>query len=51
MNPSDRLKIITEIALNLQSNQNTAGINILLSGYGVKTGNDNMVVSKKAYVI
>jgi len=51
MNPSDRLILLTGIALKLQTEYNTDGIDILLSGYGVDTGNAEMIRSKKGYVI
>lgn len=51
MNPTDRLSVITEIALKLQNEQNTTGINVLLSGYGIKTDNVSIVNSKRVYVI
>lgn len=51
MNPADRLSVITEIALKLQEEQNTTGINVLLSGYGIKTENVSIVNSKRVYVI
>ena len=51
MNPKDRLKIITEIALHLQADYNTTGINVLLSGYGIETDNVSIVNSKRLYVI
>lgn len=51
MNPTKRLQIITDIALKLQAEQNTSGINILLSGYGIETENVHSVNSKRQYVI
>jgi hypothetical protein len=51
MNPAKRLQIITDIALKLQAEQNTSGINILLSGYGIETKNVHSVSSKRQYVI
>ncbi len=51
MNPTQRLNLITDIALNLQENSNTEGINVLLSGYGVETGDETIVTSKRSYVI
>lgn len=51
MNPTQRLNLITDIALNLQENSNTEGINILLSGYGIKTDDVTFVSSKRSYVI
>jgi|WetSurMetagenome_2_1015567.scaffolds.fasta_scaffold124650_1 hypothetical protein len=51
MNPTDRLNLITTIALKLQGEQNTTGINVLLSGYGIKTDNVSSVYSKRGYVI
>jgi len=51
MTPKDRLGIITKIALHLQEEYNTSGINILLEGYGIKTENITSVSSKRSYVI
>lgn len=51
MNPTDRLKVITDIALKLQEQQNTTGINVILSGYGIKTQDVTSVFSKRNYVI
>jgi hypothetical protein len=51
MNPTKRLNIITEIALKLQADYNTSGINILLSGYGIETQNVYSVYSKRQYAI
>jgi len=51
MNPKDRLRIITSIALHLQEEYNTSGINMLLEGYGIKTENIMSVSSKRTYVI
>lgn len=51
MNPKDRLIIITNIALHLQREYNTNGINMLLNGYGLRTDNVSIVNSKRVYVI
>jgi len=51
MNPKDRLGIINSIALHLQEEYNTSGINMLLEGYGIKTENITSVSSKRTYVI
>jgi hypothetical protein len=51
MNPKDRLGIITSIALHLQEEYNTSGINMLLEGYGIKTENITSVSSKRTYAI
>lgn len=51
MNPNDRLQIITVIASQLQAEYNTTGINILLSGYGIKTDDVSIVNSKRIYAI
>lgn len=51
MNPTERLKIVTEIALKLQADYNTSDINILLSGYGIETKDVSSVSSKRQYVI
>ena len=51
MNPKNRLGIITSIALHLQEEYNTSGINMLLEGYGIKTENIMSVSSKRTYVI
>jgi len=51
MNPTDRLNIITEIALKLQSEYNTSGINVLFSGYGIETQDSSFVSSKRQYAI
>lgn len=51
MNPTKRLQIITDIALKLQAEHNTSGINILLNGYGIETENGHSVSSKRQYVI
>lgn len=51
MNPKVRLQLITEIALHLQSEYNTSGINILLSEYGIDTMDVSIVNSKRVYVI
>lgn len=51
MNPTDRLNVITEIALKLQAEYNTSGINILLSGYGIETQDISFVSSKRQYAI
>lgn len=51
MNPTDRIQIITDIALHLQAEYNTTGINMLLSGYSIPTENVSIVNSKRVYVI
>ena len=51
LKPYERYNLITAIALKLQSEQNTNGINILLSGYGIKTDPVSIVQSKRVYVI
>lgn len=51
MNSTDRIKIITDIALHLQAEYNTTGINMLLSGYNIPTENVSIVNSKRVYVI
>ncbi len=51
MNPKTRLNLITDIALHLQSEYNTSGINLLLAGYGIKTEDVSIVNSKRIYVI
>lgn len=51
MNPKDRIQIITDIALHLQAEYNTTGINMLLSGYNIPTVNVSIVNSKRVYVI
>ncbi|GAA4807636.1 toll/interleukin-1 receptor domain-containing protein [Litoribaculum gwangyangense] len=51
MNPTDRIQTITNIALHLQAEYNTTGINMLLSGYKIPTENVSIVNSKRVYVI
>lgn len=51
LKPNERYNLITAIALNLQAEENTTGINILLSGYGIETESVYIVPSKRAYVI
>ena len=51
MNPAERIKLITEIALKLQTEHNTVQINMLLSGYNIQTDDVDIVDSKKNYVI
>lgn len=51
MNPTDRIQIITDIALHLQAEYNTTGINMLLNGYNIPTENVSIVNSKRVYVI
>jgi hypothetical protein len=51
LKPNERYNLITSIALKLQAEQNTTGINILLSGYGIETESVDIVPSKRAYVI
>lgn len=51
MNPTDRIQIITSIALHLQAEYNTIGINMLLSGYSIPTENVSIVNSKRVYAI
>lgn len=51
LKPNERYNLITAIALKLQAEQNTTGINILLSGYGIATESVDIVPSKRAYVI
>lgn len=51
MNPSDRLNIITSIAVQLQEEHTTSEINLILGGYGIKTENVSIVNSKRIYVI
>ena len=51
LKPNERHNLITTIALKLQAEQNTTGINILLSGYGIETEPVDIVDSKRVYVI
>ncbi len=51
MNPTQKLNLITEIALELQRKYNTSGINILLSGYGIQIKDVSSVYSKRQYAI
>ena len=51
LKPNERFNLITEIALKLQAEQNTTGMNILLSGYGIQTDTVDIVPSKRIYVI
>nr|MUH41269.1 hypothetical protein [Zobellia laminariae] len=51
LKPNERFNLITSIALKLQAEYNTTGINILLSGYGITTESVDIVPSKRLYVI
>lgn len=51
LKPNDRFNLITSIALKLQAEYNTTGINILLSGYGIETESVDIVPSKRLYVL
>jgi hypothetical protein len=51
LKPADRFNLITAIALKLQAEYNTTGINLLLSGYGIETNPVDIVNSKRVYVI
>ena len=51
LKPNERYNLIVAIALKLQEEQNTTGINILLSGYGIQTQSVDIVPSKRVYVI
>ncbi|MGM1056732.1 MAG: abortive infection family protein [Bacteroidota bacterium] len=51
LKPNDRFNLITSIALKLQAEYNTSGINILLSGYGIETESVDIVPSKRLYVL
>lgn len=51
LKPNERFNLITSIALKLQTEHNTTGINILLSGYGIETESVDIVPSKRIYVI
>ena len=51
LKPNIRYNLITSIALKLQAEENTTGINFLLSGYGIETQPVDIVPSKRTYVI
>lgn len=51
MNPTNRIQVITNIALHLQAEFNTTEINMLLSGYNLPIENVSIVNSKRVYVI
>ncbi|MBE7648598.1 abortive infection family protein [Tenacibaculum finnmarkense] len=51
MKPHERFNLITEIALKLQAEYTTSEINLLLSGYYIKTEEWTIVPSKRKYVI
>lgn len=51
MNPSERLNIITSIALHLQEEYTTSEINLILGGYGIETENVSIVNSKRIYIV
>ena len=50
MKPTERIKIVTNIALRLQAEYNTTQINVFLSGYNIPTENISVVNSKRVYV-
>lgn len=50
MKKIERYNLVTNIALYLQSEMNTSGINIFLSGFGIEHEMVNIVPSKRVYV-
>lgn len=50
MKPTERIQILTNIALRLQAEYNTTQINVFLSGYNITPENVSVVNSKRVYV-
>ncbi len=50
MNNIERLRLINQIAINLQQGFSTSQINLFLAGFGIPNAGEQIVPSKRVYV-